>query len=239
MPHTPYKVVAIIPVRQKDLAPQGELLALRGKPLLAYTVEAAQAAHRIDRIIVSTDGAETAELARRLGAEAPFLRPAELAGPQVPLARVLQHALEWLEKEESYRADVVVLLEVSHPIRPAGLIDKVIETLLSSDLDSVFTAYEEHHAFWTIDDYGELRPVLEGHAVTRAERRPLFRELTGLVCASRAEVVRGGQKLGQRVGLVPVRGWIGLIDTQDEAGLMLADRLLAHGEGHAKSVETH
>ncbi len=221
-------VIVIIPVRESDLAPKGEMLQLAGKPLLDYTVEAARAAQTVDRIIVSTDGNSTADLARILGAEVPFIRPAELAASDVPLARVLQHCVRWLDSEENSHADVVVLLEASHPIRPPGLIDKVVETLLSSDLDSVFTAYEDHHAFWRIDEHGELHPVQGSQEVTRAERRPLFRELTGLVCASRVEVIRNGQKLGHRVGLVPIRDSIGLVDVQDEVGLLLAERLLAN-----------
>jgi N-acylneuraminate cytidylyltransferase len=221
-------VVAVIPARARDLAPDGAPAMLGPRPLLAYTVEAARAASTVRRVLVSTDAPAVADLARSLGAEVPFLRPAELAAPGVPLAAVLRHAVEWLDAAGS-PPDIVVLLEPSHPIRPAGLVDAVVEALGDGDLDSVFAAFEDTHAFWYLDDTGALLPVLQAEDATRGRRRPIYRELTGLVCATRASVVRGGEKIGRRVGIVPVRDFGGLADTQDPAGRRLAERLVAQG----------
>ena len=219
-------VVAVIPARARDLAPDGVTAMLGARPLLAYTVEAALAARTVGRVLVSTDLPVVADLARSLGAEAPFLRPAELAAPGVSMAAVLRHAVEWLDAAGS-APDIVVLLEPSHPIRPKGLVDAAVVALGDGDLDSVFAAFEDTHAFWYLDDAGSLLPVMQAEDSTRGRRRPLYRELTGLVCATRASVVRGGEKIGRRVGIVPVREFGGLADTQDPAGRRLAERLVA------------
>ena len=218
-------ILAIIPARSRDVMTENGPLILAGQPLLEYTVKAALASTLIRRTVVNTDGEEVAALARKFGADVPFIRDPRLAGETVELESVLVDCLTRIE-QDGPPVDVVVLLEASHPVRPAGLIDKVITALLDSDLDSVFTAYEDRHRYWIIDDRQGLRPVLSDEG-TRGTRQPLFRELSGLVCASRADVVRRGAKLGRKVGIVPVRTGIGLVDTQDHAGTALAEFLLA------------
>ncbi len=222
---SPAAVLALIPVRGRDLVRWGGMPPLGERPLMAHTVEAARQARTIGRLVVSTDSEEVRRLARELGAEAPFLRPAELSGAGTPMETALQHALAWLEEHEGYRPEIVVRLEIAHPFRAAGLIDRVVRALLDQDLDTVFTVYEDHHNFWKVNAYGELEPVTE-ESRTRAGRPPLYREVSGLVCAMRAEVVRAGQRLGKRVGVVPLTSLQALVDTQDDLGLDLARRLL-------------
>lgn len=219
------EVVAIIPVRGRDLVTTGGMPSLGGVPLIAHTIEAARQAQAVRRVIVSTDSEDVARMSRQLGAEAPFLRPAELATPGTPVERVLQHALQWLEEREGYRPDVVVKLEMSHPFREEGLVDRVVQTLTDQQLDTVFTVYEERNTFWKVDQEGQLEPVSD-EGQTRAVRRPLYKEIGGLVYAARTEVLRAGQRMGQRVGVVALRGLRALVDTQDPDGLELARRLL-------------
>lgn len=226
------EVVAIIPVRGND--PEGtgsDTLSLGGKPLISYTIESAKASRFVSRVIVTTEDPGMAQMAKELGAEAPFLRPRELAQPGVVLARVLQHALLWLEEHEGYQADVVVLLEVTHPMRPAGLLDQVIEVLLTENLDSVFVAREERHEFWTFNAQGSLERVQPRDEVPREFLQPLYKEMGGMVTAVRAELVRAGKRLGDRIGLVPLRDCASLIDLHDEDGLKLAQALLKEKRG--------
>jgi CMP-N-acetylneuraminic acid synthetase len=221
------RAVGIIPVREADILEGGTPRMLGGKPLLAYTVQAALDAASIVRVVVSTEGEGAAGLARSLGADVPFLRPAELARPGVSIWQVLRHGVQWLAEQESDRFDTVVLLETSHPVRPVGLVDRVVEALHSSDCDSVLTAQEERHAFWMQTPSGEIQQVGASGDATRDGRLPLFREAAGLACASRTRVVFEGRGPGRNVGLVPVRSWFGLIDTQDPFGLLVAETLLS------------
>ncbi len=220
-------VVAIIPVRGSDPEVQsGDMMTLGGKPLLAYAIDAAAGSQFITRTLVSTDDANVMQLAVRLGAEAPFLRPAELSAPQVSLAEVLRHALLWLEEHEGYHVDLVVLLEITHPLRPPGLVDHVIQVLLTEKLDSVFAAREEHHEFWTVTDRGVLERFHPRDGTPRKDLAPLYREMGGMATAIRADLIRQGRRFGERVGLVPVHDVSSLIDLHDEHGLRLAQAIL-------------
>lgn len=199
---------------------------LASKPLMGYTFEAARKSRYISKIVVSTDSPNIRRQAESFGAEVPFLRPPELSGKDISLDRVLQHCVRWLEEHQGYMADVVVLLEITHPIRENGLIDRVIQTLLENDLDSVFVAHEDRHSFWTPDAHGTLARVGEEEYLPRHLRRPIYREMSGLACATRAKFVREGSRLGQRVGLVPIRGLSAIADTHDENGLWLIEKIL-------------
>lgn len=226
-------VLAVIPIRGDDKEFQNNAsLLLGGRPLIGYTIASAMASQWINKIVLSTDSPEIASLARSLGAETPFLRPASLSRPEAPLTEVLKHCIEFLEKEENYIADVVVLLEVTHPLRPAGLIDEVIGILVRENLDTVFVAREERHEFWSFDASGALIRVGESGGsrrdayLPRTIRKPLYKEVGGLATAIQASVVRQGRRLGDRVGLVPLRDAASLVDLHDEEGLRLAEALL-------------
>ena len=205
-----HEVLAIIPVRGVDIESAGEMVMLAGKPLLQHTVEAIQLCSKIDRVIVTSDDDRVRDLAIRLGAEAPFLRPAELAAPGVSIGTVLKHCLQWLDEMESYVPVVTMPLEISHPIRPVGL----------------FTAYEEHARFWQSDEYGELGRLGQDQEGPRTAIKPFYREVAGLALACRIEVARSGVRFGKKVGLVPIRDPSALVDTQTSYGLALAAALM-------------
>src|SRR5581483_12362051 len=115
----------------------------------------ALAATELERVIVSTDSAEIAAVARSLGAEAPFLRPAEIAADDTPDLPVFEHALAWLEREQGYRPDGVVHLRPTLPFRTAGQIDAVVTLLAEHDVDCVKSVYlsDKHpHKMWRVQD---------------------------------------------------------------------------------------
>lgn len=124
------EVLAIIPARggSKGL-PNKNILPLLEHPLIAYSIKAAQDASLVTRIIVSTDSEEIANVAKRYGAEVPFLRPDEFAQDLSTDIEVFEHALDWLKDNEGYRPDLVVQLRPTSPVREAKMIDKCIERL--------------------------------------------------------------------------------------------------------------
>ena len=125
------KIVAIIPARSGSKGVPGKnIRPLAGKPLLGWMVEAAKRSRFIDRVICSTDSAHYAEIARRHGAETPFLRPAEYATDQATDIQVLTHATGWLEQNEGYRPDIILRLQPTNPTFPTDLIDAGIAKLL-------------------------------------------------------------------------------------------------------------
>jgi len=157
-------VLALIPARGGSKAiPRKNLLKIRGKPLVAYSIEHALASRHVTRTIVSTDDPEIAEVARTWGAEVPFMRPRELAQDLSPDVDAFRHALEWLRDHEGYRCELVVHLRPTGPVRRVELIDRAIETLLArSDADSLRSVSwptETPYKMWRVVD-GFLEPIL-------------------------------------------------------------------------------
>ena len=171
-PDADLEVLAIIPVRGRDAEVDGAPVQLAHRPLIAYTIEAALKSPMVNRTVVTTDSPTARELALELGAEAPFIRPEELANAGVTLDRVLQHCVAWLAEHEAYHPVAVMSVETSHPIRPPGLLDQVAGMLMEQQLDTVFTVYEERHAFWAVDDYGELSPIGEEEDYAQGSTAP-------------------------------------------------------------------
>ena len=132
-------ILAIIPARGGSKGiPRKNIRLFAGYPLIAWSIAAAKQSKLVTRIIVSTDDEEIAAVAREWGAETPFLRPAELAQDQATDLPVFEHALQWLEKEEGYRPNIVVQLRPTSPIRPPKMVDDAIRILLNhEDADCV------------------------------------------------------------------------------------------------------
>ena len=136
------KIVGIIPARGGSKGiPDKNLKVLAGKPLLAYTADSARASGVIDRLVLSTDSADIAELGKSLDIEVPFMRPAELAADDTAMLPVLQHAVEKLE-DDGWRAEIVVLLQPTSPLRKASHILDAVEKLRNEDCDSVVSVVE-------------------------------------------------------------------------------------------------
>lgn len=132
---------------------------LAGKPMVAWTVEAALAAQRLDRVVVSTDDAVIAEAARLAGAEVPFLRPAHLAGDTASVVDAIFHAIDNLGEQPEW----VVLLQATSPLRLAGDIDACIDLCLSRDAPAVASiSLAAKSPYWmvTLDDQGHIHMVV-------------------------------------------------------------------------------
>jgi CMP-N-acetylneuraminic acid synthetase len=171
------KVLGLIPARggskgieRKNLAP------LAGEPLLAHTCRAAAAAKSLTRWIVSTEDREIAQVAGGLGAPVRFQRPVELARDDTPALPVIEHAMEALEQLDGFRADLVVLLQPTSPLRQAEHIDEAVAMLKADpQADSVVSVIRVPHQFTPssllrIED-GYLVPALGGR-----EEGPLRRQ---------------------------------------------------------------
>lgn len=132
-------ILAIIPARAGSKSViHKNIRMIGGKPMLAHSIDHAKSSRYINRVIVSTDSEEYAEIAKKYGAEVPFLRPKEYATDTALDYDVFFHALTWLEQEEGYQADVVVQLRPTYPIRDVQDIDNMIQLLLDRpDADSV------------------------------------------------------------------------------------------------------
>jgi N-acylneuraminate cytidylyltransferase len=156
------EVLAIVPARGGSKGiPRKNIRPFAGYPLIAYSIAAGLQAETVTRVIVTTDDEGIAEVARRYGAETPFLRPAELAQDRTTDLPVFQHALTWLAEHENYRPDIIVHLRPTTPVRPPDLVDKSVSLLLAHpEADSVrgiTPAHENPFKMWLIE--GENKPI--------------------------------------------------------------------------------
>lgn len=180
---------AYIPARagSKGL-PRKNVLPFAGKPLLAWTVEAAIAAKHIDRVIVSTDGEEIADAAKQAGAEVAW-RPPELSDDTALPKDALRYHYDAMEPGD--RPDVLVLLQPTSPLRLPSDIDACADAVLRDGWDSACTfkpAETNPHRAWR-DDGGELRPFIEdANPWAPRQALPPAIQLNGAVYAVRASV---------------------------------------------------
>jgi N-acylneuraminate cytidylyltransferase len=203
------EILALIPARGGSKSiPRKNLLPINGKPLIAYSIEQALASHHITRVVVSTDDAEIATVARAHGAEVPFMRPAELAQDASTDLDVFRHALTLLRDRDGYRCDLVVHLRPTGPVRRAARIDEAIEQLLAdADADtlrSVTTPLQTPYKMWSITG-GYLEPLLsvegvsEPHSMPRQSLPPVYWQ-NGYVDVIRPRVIlEDGAMCGRRV----------------------------------------
>jgi CMP-N-acetylneuraminic acid synthetase len=110
---------------------------LAGKPLVAYTIEAAHASAIFDRLMITTDDERAAAIARDLGCEVPFLRPPELSTDDTPHLPVMVHAARWLRDRERYQAEWTMILMPTSPLRQARHIVESVELAVRSKADAV------------------------------------------------------------------------------------------------------
>jgi len=152
------QIIAIIPARGgSKRVPRKNLLPLRGKPLIAYTIEQAMRSRLVSRTIVSTDDDEIAEVARQYGAEV-IKRPPELSGDTASSEAALLHVVGWLAEQENYQPDILVFLQCTSPIRKESDIDNAIGAFLEKQADSLFSAYRFRKYIWQVQN-GAASPI--------------------------------------------------------------------------------
>jgi CMP-N-acetylneuraminic acid synthetase len=144
------KILAIIPARgDSKRLPRKNIIDLNGKPLIAWSIEAGLNSKYVDRVIVSTDSKEIADISEKWGGDVPFIRPKELASDTATTPDTVIHALNHLEKH-GYFFDYIILLQPTSPLRTAAHIDQSIELLIKNDLDNVVGVAEVSHPYeWT------------------------------------------------------------------------------------------
>jgi CMP-N,N'-diacetyllegionaminic acid synthase len=224
-------VLGVVPARGGSKGiPDKNLRPVAGRPLLAYTADAARASRRLSRVVASTDDPEIADAARGLGLEVPFMRPGDLAEDDTPMLPVLQHAVAEMSAR-GFCADVVVLLQPTSPLRRATHIDQAVDLLVSTGADSVVTVVEVPHQFNPVSvmrlEGGRLVPFLPGPLLFRRQDKPrVFARNGPAVLAVRVSVLERGSLYGDDVRpllMAPEES----VDIDTPADLDLVEFLLA------------
>lgn len=209
-------VVALIPIK-------GPVQYLNDKPLLAYTIQRALESKYIKRAVISTDNKELAELAKKLGAEAPFLRDHSLSREYVDLAQVLKYSLDKIEEMKIF-PDLVISLEATFPFRPAGLLDDMILQLAKNGFDSVIAAKRENKAIWKEKEKSIIQ--IEEGLTPRQFKEPTYIELKGIGCVTHPEFLRQGSLVGQRIGIYELNNSYSSIEVREKDDFEMASPLI-------------
>jgi N-acylneuraminate cytidylyltransferase len=206
--------------------------------LIAYSIAAGLQAVSVNRVIVSTDDEEIAEVAIAYGSEAPFLRPEELALDDTPDWPVFKHALEWLAVEEDYHPDLVVQLRPTSPLRPPDCVDRGIEAMISTpkadSLRGVVPSGQNPYKMWRIKDDGHLQPLLkdefdEPYNMPRQKLPPTYWQ-TGHIDVIRSSTILKKKTMTGDVILPLVLDPAYTIDIDTLQDLSRAEWMLAQGD---------
>ncbi len=228
----PYVVAAIFARGGSKGVPRKNVRPFAGKPLIAYAIEAAHASKLIDRVIVSTDDAEIAEVARRCGAEVPFVRPSALAQDDSPEWMAWQHAIRTLHGNDGPRPwDVFVCVPTTSPLRKVEDIDACISKLLSGDADIVITVRNAerspHFNMVTLNERGVAHLVIPPQrATSRRQDAPAVFDITTVAYAARPSFVLSATGMFQGVVQAVVVPTARALDIDTELDFRVAELLL-------------
>nr|WP_087464236.1 acylneuraminate cytidylyltransferase family protein [Oleiphilus messinensis] len=212
--------------------PRKNIKLLNGKPLIAYSIESALASPLIDRVIVSTDDEEIAEIAREYGAEVPFLRPEKLASDHAPEWMAWRHAIEFIENQDD-TFDVFVSLPPTAPLRSLQDIEQCINAL-DDDVDVVITAQKADRSPYfnmvTLDANHHASLVIKPDSViARRQDAPAVYDMSTAVYVTRPQFVLDNNSIFsgsvKAVILPPERA----VDIDTPIDFMLAELILKQG----------
>jgi CMP-N,N'-diacetyllegionaminic acid synthase len=219
--------------------PGKNAMLVAGVPMIARSVAHACESHRVGRILCSTDGDRIAEAAAVAGAEI-VRRPSTLADDHATVDAAVRHAIE----ASGDQAPVIVILYGNIPVRPAGLVDRAVERLVSTGADSVqsYAPVGKHHPYWTcrMGEAGEISAWEPNAVYRRQDLPPAFIPDGGVIAVTRSSLFRveAGRPhafLGDdRRGIENEAGAV--VDVDDEIDLLVAEAILARqaratGEG--------
>ena len=192
--------VAIIPARSGSKSvPDKNIADLAGHPVLAYSIAVARLSQEIDRVLVSTDINDYADLAREYGAEAPFLRPAELASDTAGDLEVLRHVMDWMNDHEHHVPEYWVYLRPSTPLRDPVLVDQAIRQFKDAgeavSLRSAHPAPESPRK-WFRKLGDNFFPLMDGVTMTETDQ-PNEAFATAFVPDGYADVFKASQVRGR------------------------------------------
>ena len=202
------KILAIIPARGGSKGVPGKnIKELAGKPLLAYTSEAALASNLISKVILSTEDEEIMKVGKSWGLDVPFQRPSELAQDQSGSLVVVQHAIQFFEDTGVF-FDAVILLQVTSPFRLKGFIDQAIQKFIQSDVDALVSVlpvpheYNPHWVFETDENDNLKISTGEKQIIKRRQDLPKAYFRDGSIYITKTEVIKKGSFFGKKLSYI-------------------------------------
>jgi len=199
-------ILGITPARGGSRGiPKKNIRQICGKPLLTWTIEAAKESKLLDDYVISTEDEEIAKIALKHGVKV-INRPEKLADDETATIDVIRHAIE------QNHCDVVVVLQVTSPIRKPGLIDECISEFIENKYDSLATGL-----MCRCKEYGK-------NSLRRQDIDGFFYD-DGNVYVIKADLIRGGERFGERIGRKIISRWEN-IDIDDDFDFWTAEKIL-------------
>lgn len=188
-------ILGLIPARGGSKGfPKKNIGPLLGKPLMAWVIEESLASKYLDRLIVSTDDDEIAEISKKYGAEVPFMRPKELATDDAKRVDVVLHAINWIENDNKKHYDLLMLLQPTSPLRTSEDIDRATELLFSKKARAIVSVCEaEHHPYWsnTLPRDGRMENFIKPEIMIKNRQElPVFYRLNGAIYLAYCDYVQ-------------------------------------------------
>ena len=185
------KTLGIIIARggSKEL-PKKNILKLGNKTLIEHAIKSALNSKKLNKVILSTDDDEIINIAKKTKVGIPFKRPKKLARDDSSVYDVLKHAVNWLNKNQNYNPDIVVLLQCSVPFRTSLLIDKVIDKIIKTKAEAVLTITKpDYPPYWmlNINSYSNVSKLIKGKNYLRRQQVPQSYQPSGSVYAFKSK----------------------------------------------------
>lgn len=202
------KILAIIPARGGSKGvPYKNIKPLAGKPLLGYTIESAKQSQRIDKLILSTEDNKIINIAKNLGVDVPFKRPVHLSKDKSGSLEVVQHAIDFYEKQNIY-FDAALLLQPTTPFRTNGFIDFAIEKFLDNKCDALVSVlpvphqYNPHWVFESNPDGNLNISTGDKNIIPRRQDLPKAYFRDGSLYLTKTEVIKKGSLYGNTLSYI-------------------------------------
>lgn len=203
---------------------------LSGKPLLAYTVEAALESGEYDLVHVSTDSELYADIAKKYGADVPFLREADLSGDKASSWDAVRYVVSEYEKRGKY-FDTISLLQPTSPLRDAEDIRKAFEIFETKNATGVVAVCEVDHsplAYNTLPKDNSLNGFIDINKVGRRQDMGVFYRVNGAIYIQRKELLMKGDSIYSEGSFAYVMDKRHSVDIDDEMDFLFAQTLIAN-----------
>ncbi len=188
-------IIGLIPVK-------GSATIYNKENLLIKSIEFLKSSKLVEEVYISTDNEHTADLAKKNGALAPFIRPSYLSSPSVGLPEVLKFSLDEIEKIR--KVDLVVIIEENYPFRPDGLVDNLINSIIEGGYDTVCASIIEERSIW-LDENERITAIGDSLMESRKiKNEKVHINLFGLGAVTYVDNIRRRNILTNKVGLSPV-----------------------------------
>jgi len=225
-------ILGLIPARggSKGL-PRKNIKPLLGKPLIAWTTEQALASKYLDRVVVSTDDKEIAEISKKYGAEIPFMRPKELAKDNTKGIDVVLHAIDWFrENDKRKQYNLIMLLQPTSPLRATEDIDKAIELLFLKEAKAIVSVCEvDHHPLWAniLPEDRCMKDFIRKEIINKNRQElPVFYRLNGAIYLTYCNYIKERKSFFGKEAFAYIMPKSRSMDIDDEVDFKLAEILM-------------